>query len=71
MKQETTRKCVLYDRDCIDCGQCDMCELDPQKRCDNCMRCVHTGAEYNAVIVDKILTDHMPADTKHHKGTNV
>ena len=48
-------KCILYDRECIDCGECDMCELDPQKRCDNCMKCVKTGAEYRAVIVDEII----------------
>ena len=37
MKNE---KCVLYDRLCIDCGECDRCELDPEKICDNCMKCV-------------------------------
>ena len=48
-------KCILYDRDCIDCGECDMCELDPKKRCDNCMKCVNSSAEYRAVIVDEVI----------------
>lgn len=48
-------KCILYDRDCCDCGECDMCELDPKKRCDNCMKCVNDGAEYRAVVVDQII----------------
>jgi len=48
-------KCILYERECIDCGECDMCELDPKKRCDNCMKCVNDGAEYRAVIVDEII----------------
>ena len=48
-------KCILYDRECIDCGECDMCELDPKKRCDNCMKCVNGNAEYRAVVVDQII----------------
>ena len=31
------RECVLYDRECIGCGECDRCDLDPEKICDNCM----------------------------------
>lgn len=48
-------KCILYERECIDCGECDMCELDPAKRCDNCMKCVNNDAEYRAVIVDEVI----------------
>ena len=30
-------KCVLYDRECINCFECDeRCELDVNKICDNC-----------------------------------
>ena len=47
-------KCILYDRECIDCGECDMCELDPQKSCDNCMKCVKGDAEYRAVYIDRV-----------------
>ena len=39
------KMCVLYDRECIDCGECDQCELDPTKRCNNCMKCVSGDAE--------------------------
>ncbi len=31
-----TKKCEIYDRDCIDCGECMFCDLDPTKICDNC-----------------------------------
>ena len=48
-------KCILYERECIDCGECDMCELDPTKRCDNRMKCVNNNAEYRAVIVDEVI----------------
>lgn len=43
-KEKDMRKkgeeCVLYDRQCIECGECDMCDLDPQKVCDNCGKCL-------------------------------
>lgn len=29
------KQCVLYDRECIDCGECQRCDLDPDKICDN------------------------------------
>ncbi|MDR1598669.1 MAG: hypothetical protein LBS11_02160 [Oscillospiraceae bacterium] len=61
--------CVLYDRPCVECGECDRCDLDPGKRCDNCMRCVgmpvtnpelsgagKPGADYRAVRIDGLLT---------------
>lgn len=49
------KKCVLYDRDCIECGECNMCDLEPGKICDNCMRCVESGADYNEVIIKDIV----------------
>ena len=48
------RMCVLYDRVCIGCGECDRCDLDPTKICDNCMKCVNGTAEYRAIAVDGI-----------------
>lgn len=35
------KKCVLEEKECVDCGQCDdRCELNPGKVCDNCFRCL-------------------------------
>ncbi len=48
------KQCILYDRPCTDCGECDFCELDPRKRCDNCMKCVNGNAEYRAVYIDSV-----------------
>jgi len=49
------RSCVLYDRDCNGCGECDRCDLDPEKICDNCMKCIVSGeVEYKSVIIDHI-----------------
>ena len=48
------KKCVLYDRDCIDCGECDRCDLDPNKICDNCMKCVMGDDEYRTLTINEI-----------------
>ena len=48
------RQCVLYDRECIGCGECDRCDLDPAKICDNCMKCVRGEAEFRGIVIDGI-----------------
>ena len=48
------KQCVLYDRECIGCGECDRCDLDPDKICDNCMKCVNGDAEYRSIAIDGI-----------------
>ena len=51
------KECVLYDRECINCGECDMCDLDPNKVCDNCGKCIDGVNDYNAVKITKIIDD--------------
>lgn len=46
--------CILYDRECIDCGECDICDLDPNKFCDSCGKCLELG-EYASIKITKIL----------------
>lgn len=46
------KMCVLEEKECIGCGECDRCDLDPNKICDNCMKCVNSDAEYRAIMVD-------------------
>ena len=55
------RQCVLYDRDCIDCGECNHCDLDSSKICDNCMKCVRGDADYRGVLIDGILLEQEPS----------
>ena len=50
-------KCILYDRECIECGEC-RCDLDPDKICDNCMQCVRPDADYNGILVTGIQLEH-------------
>ena len=48
------KMCVLYDdRICNGCGECDRCDLDPNKICDNCMKCVNGDATYRAIAIDR------------------
>lgn len=48
------KECVLYDRECIDCGECDICDLNQLKMCDNCGKCLEIKDD--AVIkIDKII----------------
>ena len=54
---EKHRPCVLYDRECIGCGECDRCDIDPEKICDNCMKCVNGDAEYRGVTIDRIMLE--------------
>ena len=44
----SVKECVLYDRECCNCGECLRCDLNPEKICDNCGQCLEThGKEYN------------------------
>ncbi len=46
------KECVLYDRECINCGECDVCDLDPKKKCDNCGVCLEMDDDYKTFDVD-------------------
>ena len=48
------RSCVLFDRECIGCGECDRCDLDPEKICDNCMKCVQGEADFRCIVIEGI-----------------
>lgn len=50
---EHTIKCVLYDRDCIGCLECETCDLDPNKVCDNCGKCLDIQ-DVASIKIDKI-----------------
>jgi hypothetical protein len=38
---EKKKMCVLSDKECENCGECDICDLDPLKMCDNCGKCIN------------------------------
>ena len=40
MAKNYDKECVLYGGQCTNCGECDICDLDPLKICDNCGKCI-------------------------------
>lgn len=51
------KECVLYERECMGCGECDKCDLDSAKICDNCGKCIESDREYNEIKIDEIIID--------------
>ena len=54
---QSEKACVLYDRECIDCGECEICDLDSNKKCDNCGKCIKNDNDFTAIKITKIITD--------------
>ena len=55
-RDEKMRECLLYDRECTNCGECLRCDLDPNKLCDNCGHCLETdGKAYNEIKIDEVI----------------
>jgi len=50
----SNNECVLYDRECIDCGECDICDLDKNKICDNCAKCIDIDCDFKKIEIEKI-----------------
>jgi hypothetical protein len=61
------KECVLdAAKECNDCGECEICDLDQNKICDNCCRCLG-DADYNAVEVTEII---MPEQIRMKRKKN-
>ena len=50
-------QCVLYDRRCINCGECNMCDIDPDKVCDNCGKCIKDDRDYAEITITGVIMD--------------
>ncbi len=59
MERKYGEPCVLYDRPCNGCMECDICDLDPMKICDNCGKCIQMD-DVASIKIDKIFMN--PAD---------
>ncbi len=59
------KQCVLYDRECIECGECERCDLDPNKICDNCMKCVNGDQQFRSILIDRVI---LPEDGQKPDG---
>ncbi len=51
------KQCILYDRPCTDCGECDRCDLDPSKICDNCCKCIEVKKDFEEIKISRIILD--------------
>ena len=51
------KECVLMERECFGCGECDICDLNPNKICDNCCVCIDKDADYKGIDIDEIIED--------------
>lgn len=51
------KKCLLYeDRLCVECGECTRCDLNPDKICDNCMKCLNqSDADFSSIEIDEVF----------------
>ena len=56
MEKRHFDKCVLYERDCIGCLECETCDLDSNKVCDNCGKCIQIS-DVASIKIDKIITN--------------
>jgi hypothetical protein len=60
------RECVLEPgQDCKLCGECEVCDLNSDKICDNCCHCLE-GADYRAVEITEII---LPKEIKLKRKT--
>ena len=51
------KQCILYDRPCTDGGECDRCDLDPSKICDNCCKCIEVKKDFEEIKISRIILD--------------
>ena len=50
------KKCLLNEKlNCTECGECTRCDHDPDKLSDNCMKRLHTDADYTAIEIDEVF----------------
>lgn len=65
------KECILEPGNkCTKCGRCNICDLDVDKLCDNCCRCLGE-ADYTAVqITEIVLPKEIRLKWKKKKGPN-
>ena len=63
MERKIGEECVLYDRKCIGCLECETCDLDPNKVCDNCGKCIEID-DVASIKIDKIYMNPEEYDGK-------
>lgn len=49
------KECILYERICIQCNECDMCDLDPQVECTSCGKCLESEEEFRSINIKQFF----------------
>ncbi len=52
--------CVLEKtKNCTACGECDICDMNPLKLCDNCCKCIDGGesVDFAKIPVSKVMVE--------------
>lgn len=65
-KEIKRERCVLYDRPCNGCGECEFCDLDPLKICDNCGKCI-SSSDFATIKIDGIYAPPKEGEFPSHK----
>lgn len=55
-------ECILSDKECTNCGECDICDLDPNKICDNCCQCIEVNSDFKGIYIDDIIENDIKED---------
>ena len=49
------KKCIFDEnKECNLCNECNICDLDSNKICDNCGKCIDTNEEEHFFKIDNI-----------------
>lgn len=50
------KECVMYERICSNCGECSVCDLDRNKKCNNCEKCLGQDVDYKTINIKDFIT---------------
>ncbi|MCX8130675.1 MAG: hypothetical protein N3I35_11325 [Clostridia bacterium] len=50
-----SKECVLYDRVCSNCGECEICDLNNNKICNNCGKCIDEINPYRSIALEDFI----------------
>jgi hypothetical protein len=50
------KECLLFERTCINCGECSVCDLDRNKKCDNCEMCIANDGSFKTLRIKDFMT---------------
>lgn len=53
------KKCIIDNhKECINCNECNVCDLNPNKICNNCMECLNiNNYDYKEIHIDGIIDE--------------